>query len=425
MTMPEHHPQPVRRAFGRLLAQNQDGGPPDIDEMWRDFTRKLGRFFGFKGKGGEPGGNGGGGGGFQPDAKSAGIGAALVVGIVVVVWLFSGAFIVQEGQQAVVTTFGRYSRTVDAGWNWRLPYPFQAQQTVVTSGQTISIGGSGTSAITGLRDSAMLTQDENIVDVRFDVHFQVRDARAWLTQVNAPELSVRQAAESSVRELVGRSPIDPLLFDQHETLADDLVKGIQAQLDRIGAGVLVTAVNVESVSVPEQVAQALNDTAKAATDAEAAKTEGAAYAAEVLPKANAEAERLRADAEAYKARVVGAAQGDAERFKAVLAEYEKAPGVTRDRLYIDAMQEVYSNVTKVLVDGRGNNVIQLPLDKLAQAGAAAPAAAPASSPSASASPTSATAATATITVPATIDPPPATSDARSRDSSRSRDRDGR
>ena len=419
MNMPETNTSPdaphrrplLRRAFGRLLAQGQDGGPPDLEEMWRDFTRKLSSFFGQGGKGADPGpGN------FQPDARNARLGVALVVGIAVVVWLFSGSFIVQEGQQAVVTTFGRYSHTVGAGWGWRLPYPIQANQTVdFTRLKTAEIGSSTVNSATGLRDSAMLTQDENIVDVRFNVQYSLKDARAYLFENAQPEVAVRLAAESAVRELVGGSTIDSVLFQQRDALAASLVKSIQAQLDKLNAGILVANVNIEKVLVPEQVTQAFDDAVKAGIDRERLKNEGQAYANDVIPAAQGDAARLREDALGYKARVVGAAQGDSDRFKAILAEYQKAPAVTRDRMYIDAMQDVYSNVTKVMVDTHGGtNLIQLPLDKLTQSGGAA--AAPATVAAADAGTTAAAAAATAPTDPS------ASADPRSRDNARSRDR---
>jgi membrane protease subunit HflK len=399
----------LRKAFGRLLAQGQDGGPPDIEEMWRDFTRKLSSFFGLSKKGGEPGP-----GGFQPDARSAGIGAALIGAIVVVVWLFSGSFIVQEGQRAVVTTFGKYSHTVDAGWGWRWPYPIQANETVdFTQLKTAEIGGSSISSATGLRDSAMLTQDENIVDVRFNVQYSLKDARAYLFENRDPGPAVVQAAESAVREIVGRSRIDSVLYEQRDALAASLVKSIQAQLDTLNAGILIANVNVQNVTVPEQVTAAFNDVVKAGVDRDRLKNDGMAYASHVIPTAQGDAAHLREDALAYKARIVGAAEGDSNRFKAVYAEYQKAPGVTRDRMYIDAMQDVYSNVTKVMVDTHGgNSLISLPLDKLVQAAAA------------NAPPPPAAAASPTVTA-TPADASPLTLDPRSRDNSRGRDRDGR
>jgi membrane protease subunit HflK len=422
-TSPSSAPSPRRRALlrkvlGRFMAQGQEG-PPDLEEMWRDFTRKLASFFGFAKKGGEPGG----GGGFQPDARSAGLGAAAIALILVVVWLFSGSFIVQEGQRGVVTTFGRYSHTVEAGWGWRWPYPFQAEQTIdFTQTKTVEIGGTNVSVATGLRDSAMLTQDENIVDVRFSVQYSLKDARAFLFENNDPRGAVEQAAESAVREIVGSSPIDSVLYEQRGALTAALVKSIQAQLDTLNAGILIANVNIEGVNPPEQVTAAFNDVVKAGVDRDALKNEGQAYANRVVPAAQGDAARLREDALAYKARIVNAAEGDSDRFKAIYAEYQKAPGVTRDRMYIDAMQDVYSHVTKVMVDTHGGtNLIQLPLDKLTQSAAAA-AAAPAAAAPAPAS-TSDNGSAATVTVTPTD--PTASTDPRSRDNARSRDRDGR
>jgi membrane protease subunit HflK len=396
----------LRKVFGPLLAQGQDG-PPDLEEMWRDFTRKLSSFFGLGKKGGEPGGPGG----FQPDSRSAGVGAALVALIVVVVWLFSGSFIVQEGQKAVVTTFGRYSHTVEAGWGWRWPYPIQANQTIdFTQTKTVEIGATNVSSSTGLRDSAMLTQDENIVDVRFSVQYSLKDARAFLFENSDPRAAVVQASESAVREIVGSSRIDSVLYEQRGALTAALIKSIQSQLDTLNAGILIANVNIESVNPPEQVTAAFSDVVKAGVDRDALKNDGQAYANHVIPAAQGDAARLREDALGYKARIVNAAEGDSDRFKAIYAEYQKAPGVTRDRMYIDAMQAVYANVTKVMVDTHGGtNLIQLPLDKLTQAAAASVPAAPAAAP--------ADPGITTVTV-TPLDP---STDARSRDAARSRD----
>jgi modulator of FtsH protease HflK len=399
----------LRKVLGPFLAQNQEG-PPDLEEMWRDFTRKLSAFFGVGRKGSDPGN--GGGGGFQPDPQSAGIGAAVVALIVVVVWLFSGSFIVQEGQRGVVTTFGRYSHTVEAGWGWRWPYPFQAEQTIdFTQSKKVEIGTTSISSNTGLRDSAMLTQDENIVDVRFSVQYSLKDARAFLFENNNPREAVTQAAESAVREIVGSSRVDSVLFEQRGALTASLVKSIQSQLDTLDTGIVIANVNIESVNPPEQVTAAFQDVVKAGVDRDALKNEGQAYANHVVPAAQGDAARLREDALGYKARIVNAAEGDANRFKAVYAEYQKAPAVTRDRMYIDAMQDVYSHVTKVMVDTHGNNLVQLPLDRLVQAGAVA------------AAPSADTGSGTTVTV--TPADSAANSDARSRDNARGRDRDSR
>ncbi|WP_418320520.1 FtsH protease activity modulator HflK [Piscinibacter sakaiensis] len=394
---------------------NRGDGPPDLDELWRDFNRKLSGLFGGKGPGRGPdgprgGGDGGGGGpGFQPDMKSAGIGVGLIAGVVLLIWLGSGIFIVQEGQQAVVTSFGKYSHTADAGIQWRLPYPFQAHETVpVTQLRSVEVGRSAVVQSTGIRDSSMLTQDENIVDIRFTVQYRLKDARAYLFENRNPDEAVVQAAESAVREIVGKSLMDSVLYERRDAIAADLVKSIQEQLDRLQAGIIVANVNMQNVQAPEQVQAAFDDAFKAGADRERLKNEGQAYANDVIPKAQGTAARLREESEGYKARVIAQAEGDARRFASVLTEYQKAPAVTRDRMYIDTMQQVFSNVSKVMVDSRNNsNLLYLPLDKLL------------SQQSGEAPPPAATSSEVNPTVPA------AAVDVRSRDGQRSRDRDSR
>ncbi|HET9821951.1 MAG TPA: FtsH protease activity modulator HflK [Burkholderiaceae bacterium] len=394
-----------------IFAQRGDG-PPDLDELWRDFNRKLGGLFGRRGGGGQPPQRGGGGeGDFQPDMKSAGVGVGLIAGVAALVWLGSGVFIVQEGQQAVVTSFGRFSGTRDAGIQFRWPYPFQAHETVsVTQLRSVEVGRNTVGQATGLRDSSMLTQDENIVDIRFTVQYRLKDARAYLFENRAPDEAVVQASESAVREIVGRSKVDQVLYEQRDAVATDLVKSIQVQLDRLNAGVIVANVNVSHVQVPEQVQASFNDAVKAGADRDRFKNEGQAYAADVIPKAQGTAARLKQEAEGYRARVIAQAEGDAQRFRSVLAEYQKAPAVTRDRLYLETMQSVYANVSKVMVESRnGSNLLYLPLDRLIQQAAPGGAAAPA--PAAAAAP---------------VEPSPApAADARSREGGRARDRDGR
>lgn len=389
---------------------NQGGrndGPPDLDELWRDFNRRLGGILG--GQRGR-GGNGetppdGGGGGFQPDFKSAGIGVGLIAGVVALIWLGSGFFIVQEGHQAVVTAFGKYSHTVDAGFQWRLPYPFQAHETVpVTQLRSVDVGRTNVAQATGLRDSSMLTQDENIIDIRFTVQYRLKDARAYLFENRSPDEAVVLAAESAVREIVGRSRVDSVLYEQRDAVAADLVKSIQIQIDRLNSGIVIANVNVQNVQVPEQVQAAFNDAVKASADRDRFKNEGEAYASDVIPKAQGASARLIEEAEGYRERIVAQAEGDAQRFRAVLTEYQKAPVVTRDRLYIETMQQVYANVSKVLVDSRGNsNLLYLPLDKLMQQAGASLAPAPAATPESAAT----------------------TVDIRSRDGSRGRERESR
>ena len=409
-----------RRVNLPMPMAGRNDGPPDLDELWRDFNKKLSGLFNSGGKGNPPPqrdpGNGGGGPSFQPDLKSAGIGIGLIGFVVLVVWAGSGFFIVQEGQQSIVTTFGRYSSTVDAGFQWRFPYPFQGHETVsVTQLRSAEIGRSGVAQTTGLRDSSMLTQDENIIDIRFTVQYRLKDAKSFLFENRDPDKAVEQASESAVREIVGKSKVDSVLYEARDAIAADLVKSIQGQLDRLKAGILIVNVNVQNVQVPEQVQAAFNDAVKAGADRDRFKNEGQAYASDVIPKARGTAARLREESDGYAQRVVAQADGDAQRFRSVLTEYLKAPAVTRDRMYIDTMQQVYSSVSKVMVESRsGNNLLYLPLDKLmGQVAAAGTVQVVPQAPPAAALPTDSGAAGA------------AGADARSRDGGRSRDRDGR
>ncbi len=347
------------------------GQPPDLDELWRDLNRKLGSLFGGRGGGGGRGPlSGGGGGGFPPDMKNAGVGLGLIAAIAVLIWLGTGFFIVQEGQQAVITQFGKYRSTVNAGFNWRLPYPIQRHELVfVTQIRSVDVGRDTIIKSTGLRESAMLTEDENIVEIKFAVQYRLNDARAWLFESRNPGEAVVQAAETAVREVVGKMRMDSALAEERDQIAPRVRKLMQSIIDRYKVGVEVVGINLQQGGVrpPEQVQAAFDDVLKAGQERERAKNEAQAYANDVIPRAVGTASRLSEEAGAYKARIVAQAQGDAQRFSSVLTEYQKAPQVTRDRLYLETMQQIYSNVTKIVVDSRqGSNLLYLPLDKIMQ-----------------------------------------------------------
>lgn len=393
-------------------------GPPDLDELWRDFNRKLGGLFGGRrgGGGGFGGGNNnGGGGGFQPDMKSAGVGAGLIAIVVVIIWLGTGIFIVQEGQQAVITRFGQYHSTVGAGINWRLPYPIERHEVVyVTQIRSVDVGRDTVVRSTGLRESAMLTQDENIVEIKLVVQYRLKNARDWLFNSRNPQEAVVLAAESAVRAVVGNMLMDAALSEERENIAPRVRQMLQQIVDRYALGVDVVAVQLQQGGVrpPEQVQAAFDDVLRAGQEGERAKNEAQAYANDVVPRAQGAAARLREEAQGYKATIVAQAQGDADRFKLLLAEYQRSPQVTRDRLYVDAMQQIYGNVTKILVDARsGNNMLFLPLDRIiqqvAQGGVAADPGAALQQP------------------PAANSVPPLAGDARTRDNARSRERETR
>lgn len=399
-------------AGGRKGGAN--AGPPDLDELWKDFNRKLGGLLGKQ----VPPPKGGSGGGFQPDMKSAGIGAGLIVGVLVLIWLGTGFFIVQEGQQAVITQFGKYKGTVNAGFNWRLPSPIQRHELVfVTQIRSVDVGRDTVLKATGLRESAMLTQDENILDIKFAVQYRLNDARAFLFESKNPELAVVQAAETSVREVLGKMKMDAALSEERDQIAPRVRTMMQAILDRYKVGIEVVGINLQQGGVrpPEQVQASFDDVLKAGQERERAKNEAQAYANDVVPRAVGSASRLKEEAEAYKARVIAQAQGDAQRFRSVFAEYQKAPQVTRDRMYLDAMQQIYGNVTKVLVDSRqGGNLLYLPLEKIMQLSASGSDGGGAVASGAASSP------------PVHVLPPSnVTTDVRGREAARTRDRESR
>ena len=424
---PQPTPQGPQSGNERTPNKGSRQGPPDLDELWRDFNRKLGGLFGGKknagrggngmfggGGGGSGGGGNGTGGGFQPDMKSAGIGAGLIAGVVALIWLGTGFFIVQEGQQAVITQFGKYKETAGAGFNWRLPYPIQRHELIfVTQIRSVDVGRDTVIKATGLRESAMLTEDENIVEIKFAVQYRLSDARAFLFESKNPSEAVVQAAETAVREVVGKMRMDSALSDERDQIAPRVRALMQKILDRYKVGIEVVGINLQQGGVrpPEQVQAAFDDVLKAGQERERAKNEAQAYANDVIPRAVGSASRLKEESDAYKARIVAQAQGDAQRFSSVLAEYQKAPQVTRDRMYLDSMQQIYSNVTKVLVDSKqGSNLLYLPLDKVMQmAGQDA----------------------GSVVMPPSTTPalPPATgipsTDPRNRDAARTRDRESR
>lgn len=367
---PEQPPAPDQP---RTPQRGANQGPPDLDELWRDFNRKLGGLFGNvknmprtpKPPNGDMGG-----GGFHPDKKSTQIGIGLIAAVALLIWLGTGFFIVQEGQQAVITQFGKYHSTVGAGFNWRMPYPVQRHELIfVTQIRSVDVGRDLVIKATGLRESAMLTEDENIVEIKFAVQYRLSDARAFLFESKNPADAVVQAAETAVREVIGKMRMDSALSDERDQIAPRVRALMQKILDRYKVGIEVVGINLQQGGVrpPEQVQAAFDDVLKAGQERERAKNEAQAYANDVIPRAVGAASRLKEEADAYKSRIVAQAQGDAQRFKSVLTEYQKAPQVTRDRMYIDAMQQIYSSVTKVMIDSKqGSNLLYLPLDKIIQ-----------------------------------------------------------
>jgi modulator of FtsH protease HflK len=342
-------------------------GPPDLDELWRNFNRKLNDLFGRKRPGGEPPPRGPG-----PSNARLGGGAGLIAAVVLAIWLASGFYIVIEGQRGVVLTFGQYAKQTSSGLNWRLPWPIQSHEIVnLAQVRSVEVGYRNTIKTKVAKESLMLTDDENIVDVQIAVQYLVRDAQEYLFNNRRPDDSVLQAAETALREVVGKNKMD-FVLNQGQKIADDATPLMQSILDRYKTGIQISKVNMQNAQPPEQVQSAFDDVQKAGQDRERQKNEGEAYFNDVVPKARGVAQRLNLEAEGYRARVIATAEGDASRFKQVLTEYAKAPAVTRERIYIDTMQQIFSSTSKIMLDYKGGgNLLYLPLDKLMQQGAAA------------------------------------------------------
>jgi modulator of FtsH protease HflK len=378
-------------------------GPPDLDELWRNFNRKLSDLFGKRRRGGadEPPSGGG------PSSWQFGGGASVLILLVLGVWLASGFYIVDAASRAVVLTFGRYSQETEPGLRWRMPWPIQSHELVnLQSVRTLEVGYRNNVRTKVLKESLMLTDDENIVDLQFAVQYTVKDARDFIFNVRRPDESAMQIAETAMREVIGKSKMDGILYETREAIAIRARQLMQSIHDRYGTGIAVSTVTIQAAQPPEQVQAAFDDAVKAGQDREKQKNEGQAYANDVIPRARGTAARLMQESEGYKQRVIASAEGDASRFKQVLTEYTKAPAVTRERIYLETIQQVLSSTNKIVMDYRGSgNILYLPLDKLMQQGGAA-------------MPSEAQAAQR----PSPSEPAPAEASPRSRETLRNRDR---
>lgn len=436
---------------------NPSDAPPDLDEIWRDLSGRLGGLFGGGGKGssgssnrgGSSGGSGNGGNGWgqgggsssgnrrppmQMSAKGAGTGLGLIVLLALVGWMATGIFTIQQGQKAVVFTFGKRSDVVGAGLQWRWPAPIQTHEVVATEQlRSVEIGNAGINAVTGLSNASMLTQDKNILDIRFTVQYRVSDIEQFLFKNAQPGDAVIFAAESAVREVVGSTPMDVvikrescvIIRDQVEhvmvpclsgdavqdedtptptevsvvpapggvlsgepeqgepesqvisaatikdgrlTLAALIAKSIQGQLDKLGVGIVISNVNILDVQVPDKVKPAFDEARSATAEKASLINQGNAYANQRIASAEGVVVRVTQDAFAYKARITAQAQGDTQRFVQIYEQYRLAPDVTRNRMYLEAMQDIYGNVTKIVIEPKNNSLLYLPLDRLINQG---------------------------------------------------------
>ena len=342
------------------LGQKNNEGPPDLDQVLRDISQKINNLFG-KGKGSFNGNN-------QPaTGKDFNIPIAPIVAIVVAIWLATGFYIVDQGSVGVVQRFGKYTTNTEPGPRWHWPFPIESV-TVVNMEQVrrLEVGYRSTSEGAGSKtkvpnESLMLTEDENIIDMQVAVQYKLKNAVDYVFSNRDTDKSVMSAAETAIREVVGKSKLDDLL----QKGLPDTSSNMQAILDSYKTGIQITSVSRQKGAAPEQVKEAFDDVNRAGQDYQRQINLGQAYANDVIPKARGNASRLSAEAAGYKLKVESEANGNASRFDQILTQYNKAPEVTRQRLYLDAQEQIMSNTSKIIVDQKGgNSMLYLPLDKL-------------------------------------------------------------
>ncbi|HEY6612224.1 MAG TPA: FtsH protease activity modulator HflK [Pseudomonas sp.] len=333
-------------------------GPPDLDEALRKLQDNLNRLFGGRKRGGDDGAGGG----------KGGVGLLLIgFGVLAALWLYSAVYVVDEQEQAVILRFGKYYETVGPGLNIYLPPIDRKFQENVTRERAYS------------KQGQMLTEDENIIEVPLTVQYRVSNLQEFVLNVDQPEVSLQHATDSALRHVVGSTSMDQVLTEGREQMAIDVRERLQRFLDTYKTGITVTQVNIQSAAAPREVQEAFDDVIRAREDEQREKNQAEAYANGVIPEARGQAQRIVEDANGYREEVVARAQGETDRFGRLLAEYRKAPEVTRERLYLETMQDMLGNTNKVLITGEqgGNNLLYLPLDKMmegrsAAAGSAAP-----------------------------------------------------
>lgn len=328
-----------------------DKGPPDLDEVFKNLQTKLGGIFSGRG--------GGGSGGSAGPSKLGSLGVGMLALVALVVWFASGFFVVQEAERGVVLRFGQYQDTRSAGLRWHLPWPIESRYII-----NVDLNRS-----VRLQNQSILTQDENIVEVDFAVQYNIKNAEDYLFQVRNADDSVEQVTESVLRQVVGNNNMDFVLQEGRGPIASDINLRLQEVLDAYKTGINITRVNLERAQPPDAVQAAFSDANKAREDKERFINEAEAFSNEIVPQARGDAKRALEEAKAYRTRVTKAAEGEASRFSELLAEYRKAPEVTRNRLYIDSVEAVLSNSSKVMLDTEGgNSLMYLPIDRLLSQG---------------------------------------------------------
>ena len=329
--------------------RKNEQGPPDLDEIIKKLQNKFAGLFG-----------GGGGGGTRGPRGGGGMGLGFIAIVVLVIWGLSGIYIVDQGKQGVVLQFGAFNTITDPGPHWYPRFIQSVEIVDVEQVRSVNLGRIPDEAL-------MLTQDENIIDIKFTIQYKVKDPRDYLFNVRDPDATLRQVTESAVREIVGKSKLDFVITEGRQDVALRAETLIQEILDSYKAGLLVVKLNMQDAQPPQQVQAAFDDAIKAREDEQRQINEAEAYANDIIPRARGGAARRIQEAEAYREEIVQNAQGESERFLKVLAEYNKAPKVTRERLYLEAMESVMANSNKVMVDVKeGNSLMYLPIDKMMQ-----------------------------------------------------------
>ena len=352
-----------------VLGANNDG-PPDLDELFVDLRKKIDNMFKIKPNTNNNGSNGNSSNGKQPiNSNSNRIPIGTIILIVFLIWMATGFYIVDQGSRGLVLRFGKNTEITQPGPRWHIPYPVETAEIVNQEQVRTNEVGYRTSGAGGtsreLRESLMLTGDENIIDLQFAVQYNLKSVQDYLFNNRSVENSVRGAAETAIREVVGKSDMDYVLYEGREEIAIKTNELMQDILDRYRSGINITSVTMQNAQPPEQVQAAFDDAVKAKQDLERQKNEGQAYANDIVPKARGTASRLIAEANGYKAAIENEAKGNASRFDQILTEYARAPEVTRNRLFLETQEQIMSSVSKVIVDQKGSNsLLYLPLDKL-------------------------------------------------------------
>ena len=332
--------------------------PPELDEVIKDFKNKFDGFFAAKKSS-------------KANTPSKGVFKYIFI-LAVLVWLLSGIYIIDPAEKGVILRFGAFQEETSQGPHWHLPYPLESLHRInVEQVRTAQIGYRD--AISNRRggnvssESLMLTQDENMIDAKFAVQYKINDAQSYLFNIANPDLTLRQVVESAIRQMVGKNTMDYILTEGRVAIADQIKDRSQSLLDTYKSGLIITTVNMQDAQPPEPVQASFSDAVKAREDKQRLINEAQTYANDILPKARGKAARILEESKAYKSQVVSKSEGEASRFKQILTEYEKAPKVTKERLYRETIENVLANTSKVVVDSKANSMMYLPIDKLINA----------------------------------------------------------